>query len=528
MTRVRLGRTTAARAALAAAAGAALLTSAALGEAAAPSATAVPPETARDGQGIDVATAAARRHFKNGINLYKDTNYKGALAEFEAAYAQKPGPGSLQNMALCLKALFRYAEAAEALKKLLAAHGSELSEPEREAVRDAIQELDGLVGTLRIQLAPAHATLTVNGRPVSTEQRAVGVRLNVGEHTLVAEAPGYQRHTTLVRIASQQQIAESITLRATAGFLEVVSEDPRAAIALDGEPLGYHRWSGPVTAAVDHVVQIYRPGFEVFERSVRVELGESVRVDGRVGAPTGEAIDDKAPAPGKPSAPPPPREPTGLYALFSVSVVGLNDAPLELQVVGTDADMSLPSFGVRGGYRISEPIAVEGAFDVGRLNAEGACQRAPGSDDSSGCLAEREFSLLSLRLGPALRLLTRGETFRFTSAIGVGFVGHRLALEPAVDTRGIPQQGGTAKGVDPYFSLELGVAYNYRHFLTEFGLIAYIEGATQLRGSFDDIEQAAVFENGALPMLGVALKLGYSSWSPRHEAASQPTTQGRR
>ncbi|HYO97225.1 MAG TPA: PEGA domain-containing protein [Polyangiaceae bacterium] len=514
MTRVRLGRTAAARALLAAAAGAALLT-AALGEAAPPGAGDLPPEAAREAQGVDAATMAARRHFKNGINLYRDTNYKGALAEFEAAYAQKPGPGSLQNTALCLKALFRYAEAAEALKKLLAAHGAELSEPEREAVRDAIQELDGLVGTLRVQLAPTHATLTVNGRPVSAEQRADGVRLNVGEHTLVAEAPGYQRHTTLVRIASQQRIVESITLRATAGFLEVVTDDPKAAIALDGEPLGYHRWSGPITPAVDHVVQVYRPGFEAFERSVRVDRGESVRVDGRVGARTGEAIDDKAPALGKPSAPPPPREPTGPYALFSVSVVGLNDAPLELQVVGTDADMSLPSFGLRGGYRISEPIAVEAAFDVGRLNAKGACQRDPASNDSAECLAERDFSLLSLRLGPALRLLTRGETFRFTSAIGVGFVGHRLALEPAVDTRGVPQQGGTATGIDPYFSLELGVAYNYRHFLTEFGLIAYIEGATQLRGSFDDIEEATVFENGALPMLGVALKLGYSGWSPR-------------
>src|SRR6187401_2786883 len=58
------------------------------------------------------ATAEARRHFKLGIKLYQDTNYPGALAEFEAAYAQKPGPSSLQNVALCQKALFRYREAA--------------------------------------------------------------------------------------------------------------------------------------------------------------------------------------------------------------------------------------------------------------------------------------------------------------------------------------------------------------------------------------------------------------------------------
>lgn len=39
------------------------------------------------------ATVEARRHFKLGIRLYQDTNYPGALAEFEAAYAAKPGAG---------------------------------------------------------------------------------------------------------------------------------------------------------------------------------------------------------------------------------------------------------------------------------------------------------------------------------------------------------------------------------------------------------------------------------------------------
>src|SRR6187399_3569421 len=92
------------------------------------------------------ATADARRHFKLGIKLYQDTNYPGALAEFEAAYAAKPGPSSLQNVALCQKALFRYREAATTLEELLRVHGSELSEGERKAVTDAIAELHGLVG----------------------------------------------------------------------------------------------------------------------------------------------------------------------------------------------------------------------------------------------------------------------------------------------------------------------------------------------------------------------------------------------
>src|SRR4051812_43425669 len=83
------------------------------------------------------ATAEARRHFKIGIRLYQDTNYLGALAEFEAAYTAKPGAGSLQNVALCQKALFRYREAAATLEQLLSRHAAELSEGEQTAVRDA-------------------------------------------------------------------------------------------------------------------------------------------------------------------------------------------------------------------------------------------------------------------------------------------------------------------------------------------------------------------------------------------------------
>ena len=92
-------------------------------------------------EGPDQATLDARRHFKSGTKLYRDGNYGGALAEFEEAYRLKPGAGSLQNVALSQKGLFRYAEAAATLEQLLAKHGGELSEPGR-AVRCTLTRAD--------------------------------------------------------------------------------------------------------------------------------------------------------------------------------------------------------------------------------------------------------------------------------------------------------------------------------------------------------------------------------------------------
>lgn len=475
-----------------------------------------PPDAAAAADGDDAAaTASARRHFHLGVKLYRDANYKGALAEFEAAYRDKPGPGSLQNVALCLKALFRYAEAAASLRLLLTRHAEELSAPEREAMEKTVQELEGLVGKLKLELEPADAELTLDGRVVPKEERAQTLLLNVGEHTLLAEAPGFARHTQVIRVASAQQLRLRVRLKPTSGFLSVVAADPKAAIAIDDVPLSFHSWSGPVVPDVEHVVQIYRDGFEPFEQSVRVEVGKTVRVVGELGAPSG-VVDEHAPLPQKPAAPPRPRGASGYYGLLALSVVGLNDSPLNFKVSGTGANMSLPSFGLRGGYRISESIAVELAFDVGRLDAKGVCEPNATAPETP-CWAKRDFSLRSLRFGPNLRLMTGGDTLRFATGIGVGIVNHKLNVEPATasDTAMTPREGGSASGVDPYFSLELGAAYNYRHLLAELSVIAFIEGATGLRGAFDDEEQRAVFANGTLPMLGLTLKVGYSGWAPR-------------
>jgi hypothetical protein len=70
--------------------------------------------------------------------------------------------------------------------------------------------------------------------------------------------------------------------------------------------------------------------------------------------------------------------------------------------------------------------------------------------------------------------------------------------------------------LDPYFSFEIGGAFNYRHLLAELSLMAVIEGADNLSGAFDKGDERGVFSDGTLPMLGLGLKLGYSAWSPRH------------
>lgn len=471
--------------------------------------------------------AEARRHFRNGVKLYRDTNYAGALAEFEAAYALKPGPASLQNIALSQKALFRYGEAADSLKLLLERHGAELSENEQRAMRQAIEELESLVGSLLIQVEPSSARVTLNGQAVPPEQLGKRLRVNVGEHTIIAEAPGYTRVSRTFRVAGgQHDVPVVLTLEPSGGFVEIVAEDPRAVIAIDGKPLARGRWSGPVSPDEEHLVEVYREGFEPFERTFSVALGKTLLVV----APQGERLDDAELEPnadvngeGDEELPLPPaaKPRLGWYALAHLSALGTNTAPLGFDLEGPGSSATGGALGVRGGYRFWRSIAAELVLEVSRLQADDACDPKLTADRGATCHAServsRRYEVRSLRFGPNLRILSPGEKVRFVGGVGAGIALHELRLDELDDPKFPDAAGGKAAGVDPYFSLEAGVGVSLGRWLLEGVVLATIDGASSLSGNFDRRTTEAAFggTDSTLPMLGLSLRFGYSNWRPR-------------
>ena len=448
------------------------------------------------------ATAEARRHFKLGIKLYQDTNYPGALAEFEAAYAAKPGAGSLQNVALCQKALFRYREASSTLTQLLAEHGADLSDGEKKAVNDAITELNGLVGSIVVNVDPSDAKVTLDGRAIPQSELRAGVEVNVGEHTLVADLSGYARLSRVVSVASgQKPLPIELKLKATDGFLNIVASDPRAAIAVDGVTRAFHEWRGGVKPDTDHLIQVFREGYESFETNANVALGKTLELRATLepseGGEPAEAPKEKS---GAMPAPPPRHIPRGYYGLLTLGVMGLGQKPLKL--TSTRSDGAMGTIGLRAGYRIWAPIAVELMLDYGKLDVTGAT-----TDDSAD---PRDYSLLATHFGPNLRLMTTGKTLRFSSTIGTGIVHHKLVLDPAATNPALV--GGTASGNDPYFLLELGVQWSLGHFLLGAEVVTLIDGATSLDKQKLDGDNPAFGSTDTLPLFGLAIHGGYSLW----------------
>jgi hypothetical protein len=448
------------------------------------------------------ATAEARRHFKLGIRLYQDTNYAGALVEFEAAYAAKPGPGSLQNVALCQKALFRYREAAETLTQLLARHDAELSDGEKKAVRETITELGALVGSIAVNVEPPDAKVTLDGRVLPTSELRAGVEVNVGEHTVVADAPGFARVVRVVSVASgQKQLPVELKLKATDGFLSIVAGDPLAAIAVDGVTRAFHEWRGGVKPDSDHLIQVFRDGYESYESTINVGLGKTLEIKAELGARIdGEASEIVHGGAGAMPPPPPRREPRGYYGLITLGVLGLGQHPLEL--TKTRAGGAMGTLGLRAGYRIWAPIAAELLLDAGKLNVDDAT--------SSDSTQSRKYSLSTVRFGPNLRLMTTGKTLRFSTTIGTGVVHHKLDLDPVPGNSKLP--GGSVSGYDPYFLLELGLQWSLGHVLLGAEVATLIDGASSLNKQKLEGDQAAFGNTNTLPLFGLGLHGGYSLW----------------
>jgi len=447
----------------------------------------------------------ARRHFLNGVKLFRDENYAGALAEFEASYSLRPGAGALQNVALSLKALFRYAEAADKLEELVERHGDELSETDRKTALDAITELSALVGTVRFEVKPATARLTLDGRTLSSEEAAQGVRLNVGEHSVSAEAIGYARATRLIRVAGGHTVTEQLSLPPTSGFISVQTNARAAGIAIDGKPVAYDTWTGAV-AAGQHLVQVYKRGHRQFQRHVDVKLGQTVTVKARLGPPLEPEPDV--------STPPPPAESEaaqqkGWYALGTATVFDLGGAPEDLKIQGQDERAAGFVGGVRAGYRVWTPLGVEALLEGGRHILQKVEIEDCAEED---CTAK--LTIDTVRVGGNLRVMSSGEKLRFSSTAGAGAVFRTLTLEDR----------GRAQGVDPYFMLELGAQLNLGHILLGLDFVASFEGTAgttgNLLGREDGEEVAEVYRksSGGLRLFGIGIRGGWSEWTPSRSA----------
>jgi hypothetical protein len=150
----------------------------------------VAPAVAAEPAGDD-ATARAKEAFTEGQKLYKAGKYADAVARFEAAYAAKPHPSILFNIAKCWEQLDEVAKALRSFKDYLRA---DPDAKDKQSVVDSIANLERKLRAKGLQqivifAEPKDATITVNGKMLGTSPAST--ELPAGTHNLKVSANGY-------------------------------------------------------------------------------------------------------------------------------------------------------------------------------------------------------------------------------------------------------------------------------------------------------------------------------------------------
>jgi hypothetical protein len=383
--------------------------------------------------------AAARQHFRRGVELYDKKQYAPALESFEAAYAEKPSPGIKQNIALSLKGLGRTLDAAKAFDEALD-EGEETLKPEtRAAIEQELAELSKVVATVRLKVVAAadkrpidKVAVTVDGAPLPPSALRRPLRLAPGIHVFAAHAEGFaDPPEKKLSILAGSPVDATFELSPPAGMLTVKPSVPDAVVQIDGVEVGRGPWSGKLAAGT-HRITVSAPEHQTTTADVVVSSG--VTVDYPM---TLQRTGDLPPLYQRPVRKPPPEQKKRyLVPMIAYDGQSFRFAPvLGERAGGTKRQLTGGSIGLRGGYRVSRPFALEIYGDVGQLSD---------TYNISSATGESTAKVIHWQVTPGLRFATGGAV-RFTMATGVGM--HGLIADADIATvEGVTPVRTTHKG----------------------------------------------------------------------------------
>jgi hypothetical protein len=148
------------------------------------------------------ADREADRHFKTGVNLFDERKFAEALAEFEQAYALKPHPLVLINLAAAHRALSQYDQAVDFYNRFLIEGEGKLSAEQLARGRTELDELLRQVARVEVITAPEGAEVQVDGRAIGQTPLDELLVLGPGDHTVAARLDGHHPAERKIRVAA--------------------------------------------------------------------------------------------------------------------------------------------------------------------------------------------------------------------------------------------------------------------------------------------------------------------------------------
>lgn len=167
---------------------------------------AVPNEARAQSQNVE----EGRTRFNRGIELYKEGNFHGALAEFRAAYAAAPSYRIHYNLGQTLYQLQDYAGAVRAFERYLTEGGDKIDADRRKEVEADLAKLRPRVAKVSVVVNVPSAEVLVDDEPRGKPQEML---VSAGRHRISVTASGYQTEARVLDFAGAQQLELKFELK---------------------------------------------------------------------------------------------------------------------------------------------------------------------------------------------------------------------------------------------------------------------------------------------------------------------------
>ena len=165
----------------------------------------------------------ARKHFGQGLKLYKDGDFDAALVQFERAYAGKPNFKVLYNIAQCHFELRQYVEARDALSRYLKEGAGSIEGERQSAVQNDLAELERRIAHLTVKVNVTGATVYVDGKKAGVTPLSTPVDVNEGQRTISVETAERGSKQRIVRVAGGEAQTVSVDFAASSAPLAATS-----------------------------------------------------------------------------------------------------------------------------------------------------------------------------------------------------------------------------------------------------------------------------------------------------------------
>jgi hypothetical protein len=158
----------------------------------------------------------ARKHFGQGLKLYKDGDFDAALVQFERAYAVKPNFKVLYNIAQCHFELHEYVEARDTLSRYLKDGTGSIEAERQSTVQNDLAELERRIAHLTLKVNVTGATVYVDGKKAGVTPLSMPVDVNEGQRTISVETTDRGSKQRIVRVAGGEAQTVSLDFAALA------------------------------------------------------------------------------------------------------------------------------------------------------------------------------------------------------------------------------------------------------------------------------------------------------------------------